>query len=136
MQKSNRLILLSLLTLSGVLLNACASTKENAANESPQANLYQDGSYSSIGNYQSPAGPVSIAVDLSIKDNVVTSVTVSPQAENETARLFQEKFAGGISAAIVGMSLDELNVREVAGSSLTPIGFNNALADIKASAAL
>ncbi len=59
---------------------------------------------------------------------------MTPEAENATSKQFQTKFAGGISDAVVGKSIDELNVSKVAGSSLTSTGFNAAIDDIKADA--
>lgn len=50
------------------------------------------------------------------------------------AKKFQEDFAGGIKAVVVGKNLDELNVSKVSGSSLTGAGFNQALEAIKTQA--
>jgi len=96
---------------------------------------YANGSYSANGDYQSPAGPEDISVTLIIQDDVITSATVVPQATNETSLNFQEKFAGGVVMEVVGMDLNELDgVSAISGSSLTPKGFNSALASIKAQA--
>lgn len=161
MQKSSQLFL-SLLTLSGVLLSACNGAADTeptrvdvqvdlqdgssviekdedeedrpADSEAPQA--YEDGTYDVQGSYQSPAGAETVDVSLTLENDIVTAVTVTPTSENQTSYKFQENFAGGISAEIMGKSLDELNVGVVSGSSLTPKGFMDALEQIKADAAV
>jgi len=96
---------------------------------------YANGTYSASGDYQSPAGPEDISVTLIIQDDVITSATVVPQSTNDTSLNFQEKFAGGVVMEVVGMDLNELDgVSAISGSSLTPKGFNSALASIKAQA--
>lgn len=95
---------------------------------------YTNGSYTANGDYQSPAGPESISITLVIQDDVVKSATVVPQATHDTSLNFQEKFAGGVVMQVVGMDLDELNVGNVSGSSLTGDGFNAALASIQSQA--
>lgn len=108
------------------------TVKTEAAEES---SVYEDGTYSATGTYTSPAGPESIKVTLTVKDDVVTGVSVQPQASNEKSVNFQNLFATGISAQVVGKSLDEIGgFSSVNGSSLTPDGFDAALADIQAQA--
>lgn len=97
--------------------------------------VYADGSYSSDGCYGSPAGNECIGVTITVENDVVTDVSVSGYAENETSQKYQKAFASGISGVVVGKSLDELTgVGVVNGSSLTPEGFNQALASVKANA--
>jgi uncharacterized protein with FMN-binding domain len=95
---------------------------------------YTDGTYTAEGSYISPAGEESVKVELTLADDVVTAVTVTPEADDPTATSYQTMFAGGISAEIVGQDIDTLNVSRVSGSSLTSGGFNEALAAIKADA--
>lgn len=187
MQKSSTLFL-SLLVLSGMVLNACGGADgieeiiEEAASETEEAveveidedgksgeeeegneepaeittpivddsqaladaikedlaalpeTTYKNNSYTATGEYQSPAGPESISITLIVQDDKVTSATVVPHAEHATSLSFQEKFAGGVVMQVVGMNLDEINVGNVSGSSLTSKGFNSALASIKSQA--
>jgi hypothetical protein len=60
----------------------------------------------------------------------VTTVKADP-----TATGYEQMFEGGISAATVGKNINTLKIGVVAGSSLTSMGFNRALAAIKADAA-
>lgn len=96
---------------------------------------YTDGSYTANGSYSSPAGSEAISVKLTLKDDIVTAVSVTVLAENSTSIDFQNKFAGGVSSQVIGVDMDQLSVGNVAGSSLTPKGFNAAVASIKAQAA-
>jgi len=95
---------------------------------------YTDGTYEADGDYVSPAGPSRVTVELTVADDVVTDVTVTPLATDPTSKGFQTQFADGISAAIVGQDIDTLNVSRIGGSSLTSGGFNDALEQIKSEA--
>jgi hypothetical protein len=95
---------------------------------------YTDGKYTESGSYQSPNGTESIAVTITLAANTVTAVTVVGDGQSPNSRMYQEMFASGIGAEVVGKNIDELAVDKVAGSSLTSGGFNDALATIKADA--
>lgn len=95
---------------------------------------FQDGTYEVTGDYQSPNGPETVVVSLSITDGIVTEARVTPQASNDTSSRYQGQFAGGIAEEVVGVPLAELDVTRVAGSSLTGRGFNKALEQIRAQA--
>lgn len=98
------------------------------------AATYKDGDYDAEGTYSNPSGESKVEVEITLADNKISEITVTPMAQNATSKQFQEKFAGGISGEVVGKSLDELDVSKVAGSSLTSLGFNAAIDDIKADA--
>lgn len=117
---------------SALALAGCSMGGESAQADTSAS--YRDGDYTATGSYVSPAGTQSVKVELTLAHDAVTAVTVTPEADDPQAKGFQEKFAGGISDAIVGKDIDTLNVSRVAGSSLTSGGFNKALADIKAQA--
>lgn len=95
---------------------------------------YKDGTYTQTGTYQSPAGQEEVGVTLTLAADVVTAVEVEPMPDNTTTEMYQGRFAGGISDAIVGKKLEELSVDKVAGSSLTSGGFNDATGKIKSEA--
>ncbi len=107
-----------------------------ATQEAPADQAYEDGTYTETGSYQSPAGPEEVGVTLTLQADVVTAVEVEPMPDNPTTTMYQERFAGGISEAIVGQKLDDLAVDKVAGSSLTSGGFNEATGKIKSEAQL
>ncbi|MCX6714223.1 MAG: FMN-binding protein [Candidatus Uhrbacteria bacterium] len=98
-----------------------------------QKSTYKDGSYSANGNYVAPGGPETIGISLTLKNDVITAISATPQARNGTSKNWQNYFSTQVSA-VVGMKIDSVQVDTVSGSSLTPIGFMDALAKIKAQA--
>jgi uncharacterized protein with FMN-binding domain len=96
------------------------------------AAAYRDGEYSATGQYGNL--PSSIGVSVTLDDDVITAVTVTPHATNPTSRDLQERFAEAIPQLVVGRDIDEVDVSRVAGSSATPVGFNAAIDQIKAAA--
>ncbi len=108
----------------------------DAAGQGAASQVYEDGTYTETGSYQSPAGPEEVGVTMTLEADVVTAVEVEPMPDNPTTTMYQERFAGGISDAIVGRKLDDLTVDKVAGSSLTSGGFNEAADKIKSEAQL
>jgi uncharacterized protein with FMN-binding domain len=95
---------------------------------------YKDGSYTEAGSYVSPGGTEHISVTLTLASNVITAIKVTTVKADPTATGYEQLFEGGISAATVGKNINTLNIGVVAGSSLTSMGFNRALATIKADA--
>jgi uncharacterized protein with FMN-binding domain len=95
---------------------------------------YKDGSYTAPGTYASPGGTEHISVTLTLAKNVITAMKVITVKADPTATGYEQLFEGGIAAATVGKNINTLNIGVVAGSSLTSMGFNNALATIKADA--
>jgi uncharacterized protein with FMN-binding domain len=98
-----------------------ASTNEN----------YKDGQYTANGSYLTPGGNESIDVTLTIEDRKVTQATIAQNAISNEAKQFQSQFNSGYQNEVVGKDIDSIRLSRVAGSSLTPGGFNNALEDIK-----
>jgi len=133
-----------------LLTAACGSSGSDDASDTPSssaapsassddssdtaASSYKDGDYEAEASYVNPGGDSKLKVELTLADNKVSKVEVTPEATDGTSKSYQEKFAGGISAEVVGKSLDDLKVDKVAGSSLTHLGFNEAVDKIKADA--
>lgn len=99
------------------------------------ASPYKDGSYTATGSYQSPAGSESIQVTLVLKDGIITDATVVSGAQDGMSKRYQNMFLSGYKALVVGKSIDQANLSVVSGSSLTPMGWNQAVANIKTQAA-
>ncbi len=108
---------------------APASSGTNQPNGS-----YKDGSYTANGGYITPGGSESIDVTLTLSDGVVTAASIEQNAITNEAKQFQSQFESGFESEVVGKNIDEVNLSRVAGSSLTPVGFNDAIQDIKADA--
>lgn len=126
-------IILLLGGLIAFLMSERAEQSENVQQSSPKTTAvsFRDGTYSATGNYASPGGSESIDVTLSLKENVVTSVVVTPKAENPASKNWQARFISGVEKVVVGKKISEINLNEVSGSSLTPKGFMDALEKIK-----
>ena len=96
---------------------------------------YKDGNYSSEGAYTSPGGAESISVKLTLKNNVVENATVaSIKPSGPIATKMQAAFISGFKDQVIGKNINGINVTKVAGSSLTPQGFNDAVEKIKSKA--
>jgi hypothetical protein len=98
------------------------------------ASVYTDGTYSATGSYMSPGGEDQIKITLTLANDIITSVSVTPAAGDRTSQRYQNAFISGYKQYVVGQNIANVNLTRVSGSSLTPIGFNNALAQIKAQA--
>ncbi len=103
--------------------------------DKPKQNIYKDGTYNARGKYQSPAGSESINVSVTLKNDVISSATVTtiPPFSFPTSK-YQGDFISGFQPLVIGKKIDEANLDFVSGSSLTPKGWNDALAQIKAEA--
>lgn len=108
-----------------------SSTAGSSSAAEESASGYQDGTYEASGSYVSPGGTESVSVELTLSDGVVTAITVTPGAKHPTSQQYQQAFASGIADEVVGVSIDELDVDAVSGSSLTSGGFNQAVEQIK-----
>jgi len=101
-----------------------------------ETSTYKDGTYTATGSYNSPAGLETVGVTLTLKDDKITAVSTTADAANETSKMCQDLFSQGISGVVIGKSLSGLSVSAVNGTSLTPKGFNSAVASIQAQAKL
>ncbi|MBP7057015.1 FMN-binding protein [Candidatus Gracilibacteria bacterium] len=95
---------------------------------------YKNGVYDMVGQYTSPGGPEQIDVKLTLTNNIITDATVGAKATLPISQRFQGMFIEGFKEYVVGKNIDEVNLGITSGSSLTPKGFNDALAKIKAQA--
>lgn len=93
-------------------------------------NQYKDGQYEAVGEYQSPAGAESLKVNLTLKDDMIVDVTATVMATKRESVEWQKKFVSGLKSAVMGKKLSEVNLTKVSGSSLTPKGWNDAVAKI------
>jgi hypothetical protein len=110
-------------------------TGTGTSDEAASGTTYTDGTYTAEGSYSSPGGTEAIEVEITVADDVVTAVTVTPEATAGNAARFQKEFASGIADEVVGQALEGLSVDKVSGSSLTGDGFNAALDQIRTDAA-
>lgn len=116
------------------VVNSVETTPEAPAVTTTTTSMYKDGTYSALGNYNSPAGAEQIDVSVVLKNDVITEVMVKPLATVDASKNWQGKFIAGLRAEVVGKKLSEVNLTKVSGSSLTPKGWNDAVAKIQVSA--
>jgi hypothetical protein len=95
---------------------------------------YKDGTYETVGNYLSPGGEESIEVKLTLVDNIVTDAQVVSKAERPNSVKFQGIFIENYKDKVIGKNINRIKLKKIAGSSLTPQGFNDALKKIKSQA--
>ena len=93
---------------------------------------YPDGIYSTTGTY-APHGVVTeLEVKVTLQNDTVVAVDSKLNSEDSFSRQMTDKFKSGYKALVVGRSIKGLELGAVSGSSLTPIGFNEALRNIEA----
>lgn len=98
------------------------------------SSVYKDGSYSAVGTYTAPSGEESIGVSVTLAGDVVKDVSVTANATNSDSKKYQQKFIAGYKTMVVGKKISDIKLSKVSGSSLTPNGFNDAIAKIEAGA--
>jgi hypothetical protein len=106
-----------------------SSTDEGTTSSS--SDTFTNGTYSSTGSYQTPGGQESIGVKVTLTDGVITDASVTQMGETGEAKQFQAQFASGFKSQVVGKKVSDVKLSRVAGSSLTPNGFNSALSEIQ-----
>jgi hypothetical protein len=94
------------------------------------SSVYKDGTYSSVGTYMAPSGQESIGVSMTLAGDVVKDVSVTSNATNSDSKKYQQKFISGYKTMVVGKKISDISLSKVSGSSLTPNGFNDAIAKI------
>lgn len=99
-----------------------------------KSSVYKDGNYTATGTYMSPGGLDKIGVTLILKGDIVTSISLNLQPGDSTSEKYMNKFASGYQTYVLGKNIASVNLNVVSGSSLTPIGFNDALSKIKTQA--
>ncbi len=98
------------------------------------AAVYKNGTYTATGSYGSPGGQDQITVTVTLANDIITDVSAVSGAGDRTSQRYQNYFLSGYKQYVVGQNIASVHLTVVSGSSLTPIGFNNALTQIKAQA--
>jgi hypothetical protein len=96
--------------------------------------VYKNGTYSATGSYMSPGGEEQVGVTLTLANDIITAVSVTPGAYDRTSARYQDRFISGYKTYVIGKNIAKVNLGIISGSSLTPEGFNDALAQIKTQA--
>jgi uncharacterized protein with FMN-binding domain len=95
---------------------------------------YNNGTYSATGSYMSPGGYDQIGVSITIKNDIITATSATNMASDGRSQRYEDRFIAGYKQYVIGKNIASVNLGKISGSSLTPEGFNDALAQIKAQA--
>ncbi len=106
------------------------ATKPNN-DSSGTSSAYKDGTYSATGNYSSPDGAQQIGITLTVSDDTVTSTSAQNKASGRDSSQYQDIFISNYKDSVVGKKINDIELDQVSGSSLTPIGFNDAVSKIQ-----
>lgn len=141
------LVIIAVVVVAAVALNKPNATKssptpvvEPAADTSTSpgttdtTTTYKDGTYTAIGSYSSPGGTEKITVTVTLKNGVIASTSAISGAIDQEGQEFQASFISGYQVQVVGKRVSDVRLSRVSGSSLTPLGFNAALTQIKSQA--
>lgn len=111
------------------------TTSGSGTNNASTGN-YKDGTYTATGKYQTPGGQESIDVKLTLASGVISDAVVTQNAISDEAHDYQAAFVSGYKSQVIGKKINDVSLSRVAGSSLTPGGFNSALKTIESDAAI
>ena len=109
-------------------------TTDTGGSAPASTGTYKDGTYSADGSYHSPAGDETIHITVTLKNNIVTDTQFQGTGISQISQTKMNDFAANYKSMVVGQNIDAVNLTKVSGSSLTPGGFDDALAKIKAQA--
>lgn len=128
---SPTLVALSLMAGAGATASAQNAVTSPASPTATLANVnvYKDGTFAARGWYGSL--PSSITVTVTLRDDQITGVKVTPHATDPTSLDLQRRFAAAVPQVVIGKRLSEVKVGKLAGSSGTPVGFNDAIDNIR-----
>ena len=112
-----------------------SESTDSSSADTGSSGSYADGTYTADGSYATPESVETIAVTVTLEDDVITAVEVTGDPQKRESEQYQGEFIGGIADVVVGQDIDDIQVSRVAGSSLTSGGFNEAIETIKSEAA-
>jgi uncharacterized protein with FMN-binding domain len=95
---------------------------------------YKDGVYTATGSYMSPGGKDDIDVTVTLKNNIITDTTAIAKPGDDVSKKYMKMFTDNYKTLVVGKNISQVKLDKVSGSSLTPIGFNDAIFQIRTQA--
>ena len=107
------------------------SGSTNNGRGAPPFRAYKDGTFTAPGKYDTHAGPEEITITITLKDGIITDTQFQGTPVAKMSQRFMDAFSNNYKTLVIGKKIDEVHLDKVSGSSLTPIGFNNALEKIK-----
>ena len=92
---------------------------------------YKDGTFTATGHYDSPGGYEAITITVFLKSGVVQSTSAQNGASNRESSNYERRFISQYPSVVVGKPISSLSLSYLSGASLTPLGFNDAIDQIK-----
>lgn len=125
----NSLLGLSLSAVLSCSPQGAANVTEMKQETISQYGAYKDGVYTARGQYGGLPSHIDVTVNL--KEGTITKVQVKTLATDPTSLDYQLRFAEAVPKVVEGKRITEVKVGKLAGSSGTPVGFNDAINQIK-----
>ena len=97
---------------------------------------YKNGTYTAVGNYESPAGTEQVTLTVTLANGVITDSQFQASSQVRRSQHYMDIFSANYKPLVIGKNIADVQLSQVSGSSLTPQGFTDALAKIKAQAAV
>lgn len=107
------------------------NTTTSDATSTTSSSTYNDGSYTATASFDTPGGPESVTVTVTLVDDIVKNVSTTGSATHGDSAQYQSVFLANYESYVSGKSIDDISLSRVAGASLTSDGFNSAIAEIK-----
>ena len=86
--------------------------------------ILADGTYNTEATYQQPVGEEKVNFSITVKDDVVTGVSVASATTNPISAKKIEGFSKALPDLVIGKKINELDLpKNVGGSSLTNAAF-------------
>jgi hypothetical protein len=97
----------------------------------PPTYTYRNGTYSTTAAYTVPGYTETVGVSLTITNDSITATSATNMSNNGESSFYQNDFISKYSSSVVGKKLATLSLGKIGASSLTPNGFNAAVAKIR-----
>lgn len=119
--------------------SSSVSSNNSSSSDSSSSSLsadttYKDGTFSGTGDFNTPGGNEEITVTITISNGAISNSSVTGNVNSRESQEYLQDFIAGYKDSVDGKSVATLRLSRVAGSSLTTIGFNNALDAIRSQA--
>ncbi len=99
------------------------------------AGTLPNGEYTTRGSYAPHGVTTEIDVTVTLEDDRITESNVVLLTEDRISVLVTERFQGGYKTEVIGKPIQDVALGVISGSSLTPMGYNEALRKIETYAA-
>lgn len=111
-----------------------STSTSSTTSTSSSSSTYKDGTYSATASYYVPHGTNSLTADVTIKDGVITAVSVDHNYSDHESAMYIDSFESALKSTVVGQSVGSLSFSRIGGATLTTEAFDQALRTIQSDA--